>query len=342
MGLLAYKDIERNILNHIYHPVYLLHGTEPYFIDLISSIIQNNVLDKNEIEFNLTILYGKDISASELVTHARRYPMVSNFQVVIIREAQDLQGFPPKDENHPLFKYLENPLSSTLLVFCHKYKKIDKRSKFYKTIEKKGIVLESEKLYEDKIPAWATEYLSSKNVKINPKAALLTCEHLGNDLSKIANELDKLLINIPSGGKVDIEEVEKYIGVSKDYNAFELQNAIGKRDHTHTFKILKYFEANPKEHPFVVNITILFQYFSKLMIYHSLTDKSKQTVASQLGVHPFFVNDYVNAARNFKSNQLKKIFHLLNEYDLRSKGVTNQSTSESELMKEVVLKIFNV
>ncbi|HNQ11907.1 MAG TPA: DNA polymerase III subunit delta [Bacteroidia bacterium] len=339
MPVVSYTDISRNIRNKIYHPVYLLHGTEPYFIDQISHQIQNEVLEDHEKEFNTSIVYGKDLSMNDLVSHARRYPMMSNFQMVIVREAQDLSGFPPKDDSHPLFKYIENPLSSTLLIFCFKYKKLDKRSKFYKSIEKKGIVLESDKLYDDKIPAWATEYLKMKNIRISPKAALLACEHLGNDLSKISNELDKVLINIPKDGNIDVEEIEKYIGISKEYNVFELQNAIGKKDFQKTFKILKYFESNQKEHPFVVNLTILHQFFVKLMIYHSLNDKSKQNVASAIGVHPFFVSDYTSAAKKYSITQLKNIFHLLHEYDLKSKGVENVSSSDGELMKEMVSRI---
>jgi DNA polymerase III subunit delta len=321
--------------NQIYYPVYLLHGEEPYFIDIVSDFIEQNVLNDLEKEFNQTIVYGKDCDVPTLVSYARRFPMMANYQVLIVKEAQDLVK---PDE---LQSYIENPLTSTILVLCHKYGRVDGRLSWFKSVQKHGIVFESKKIYDNKIPDWIHGYLKDAGYTISPKAAEMLTEFLGADLGKIVNELQKLLINIPAGSEITEEYVEKNIGISKDFNVFELQKALGKKEILKANQIIRYFGANPRENPLVKVIPILSAYFSKLLTYHYLPDKSKNAVASALSVNPFFVADYQVAARNYPVGKLVSIISVLREFDLRSKGVDNGSATDGELMKEMIFRILH-
>ena len=341
-------QIIADLKKKVYHPVYFLMGEEPYFIDLISDYIEKNILDETEKEFNQTILYGRDINVLSLISHAKRYPMMANHQVIIVREAQnikDLTGREKQDKNDksksPFLEYIENPQKSTILVICYKYKTLDKRTSKAKTIEKRAVLFESKKLYENQIPNWINNYLRDKDYIIGPKASLLLSEYLGADLSKIANELDKLMLNIPAKSEITAEQIQNNIGISKDYNTFELQKALGTKDILKANRIVNYFAANPGEHPLVMTVGILFSYFSKIIIYHYLSDKSKNNAASALGVNPFFISDYEKAARNYGIGKLKTIISDLREYDLKSKGLDNVTTSEGELLKELVFKILH-
>jgi len=321
--------------NQIYYPVYLLHGEEPYFIDVVSDYIEENVLSDLEKEFNQTIVYGKDCDVPTLVSYARRFPMMANYQVLIVKEAQDLVRI------EELQSYLENPLKSTILVLCYKYGKFDRRKSFYKSVEKHGVAFESPRIYDNKVPEWINEYLRKRNYTITPKAAVLLTEFLGADLGKIANEIQKLLINIPAGAEINEDYVEKNIGISKDFNVFELQKAIGRKDVVKANQIILYFAANPRENPLVKILPILFSYFSKVLLYHYLPDKSKNMVASALSVNPFFVADYQQAARNFPVGKVVSVISNLREYDLKAKGVDNASATDGELMKELIFKILH-
>ncbi len=269
-------------------PVYLLHGEEPYFIDLISDAIEQTVLDDSQKGFDQSVVYGKDADFSNIISMAKRYPMLSNHQVIIVKEAQNLKW---KDDEF-LLKYLEQPTPSTVLVFAHKYSKFDKRKKSYKSMEKAGIVLESNKLYEDKVAGWINEQLNASGRKVHPQAAALMAEYLGTDLSKIANEIEKLQLNIPVEKEITAVDVEQNIGISKDFNVFELNTALSKRNALKAFQIVDYFAANPKSNPMPVVIGSLGTYFTKILKYHYLPDKSSAVAAKQLGVHPFFVREY--------------------------------------------------
>ena len=343
-----FNQIITSLKNKVYHPVYFLTGDEPYFIDAISDHIENKVLDEAEKEFNQTVLYGKDVDVLTLIGAAKRFPMMANHQVVIIKEAQNINGLVAKDEDggkqkskHPFQTYIENPQKSTILVLCYKYKKVDKRTAVGKMLEKNTVFFESKKLYDNQVPDWINSYLKNKNYKIDPRASALLAEYLGTELSRIANELDKLMINLPEGSEITIDNIQNNIGISKDYNVFELQGALGKKDVLKANRIINYFAANSKEHPMVVTVGSLYNYFSKVLIYHSLPDKSKNNAAAAMGVNPFFVSDYERTAKNYPAGKLKSVFSVLREYDLRSKGYNNASAAEGDLMKEMVFKIMH-
>jgi DNA polymerase III subunit delta len=332
---ISFENLLSDLKNQIYHPVYLLHGEESYFIDAVSDYIEQHVLSDLEKEFNQTIAYGKDSNVMTLVSYAKRFPMMANYQVLIVKEAQDL------DKIEDFQSYIEHPLASTILVLCYKYNKIDKRKGFYKAIEKHGVTFESAKLYDNKVPDWISDYLRQRKYSITPKAAALLTEFLGADLGKIVNEIQKLLINIPAEAEINEEYVEKNIGISKDFNVFELQKALARKEVVKANQIILHFAANPRENPLVKIIPILYSYFSKVLTYHYLPDKSKNSVAAALSVNPFFVADYQQAARSFPVGKTISVISLLREYDLKSKGVDNASASDGELMKELIFKILH-
>ncbi|MCX6278585.1 MAG: DNA polymerase III subunit delta [Bacteroidetes bacterium] len=328
-------NILSDLKNRIYYPVYLLHGEESYFIDVISDYIEKNVLSDLEKEFNQTIIYGKDTNVPTLISYARRFPMMGNYQSLIVKEAQDLEKF--EDLQH----YVENPLPSTILVLCYKYNKLDKRKVFYKAVEKAGVAFESVRFYDNKIPDWINEYLRERKYSITQKAAIMLIEFLGADLSKIVNEIQKLLINLKPGTEINEDDVDQNIGISKDFNVFELQKALARKDVYKSNQIILHFAANPRENPLVKVIPILTGYFTKLLTYHYLPDKSQNSVAASLGIKPFFVRDFQQAARNFPVGKLINVIAYLREYDLKAKGVDNASATDGELMKELIFKILH-
>jgi len=331
-----HKQIIQDLKNKVYHPVYFLTGDETYYIDLIADYIEVTVLDETEKDFNQTILYGKENDITTIIGAAKRYPMMANHNVVIIKEAQHLATQLDKLES-----YLENPTPSTLLVLCYKYKKVDGRKAIGKLLKKKAVYFESKKLYDNQVPDWITGYLKSKRYSITPPAALLIADSLGADLGKIVNELEKLIINVPEGNEITPETVEKNIGISKDFNNFELNKAIGTKDVFKANKIIFHFSKNEKDHPLVVTIGLMYSFFSNILKVHYTKDKSKNNLASVLRVSPFFVGEYEVAARNYPIRKSVKIIEYLRDYDLKSKGVNNASTSNSELLKELVFKILH-
>jgi DNA polymerase-3 subunit delta len=341
-----FNTIMSDLKKKAYRPVYFLMGDEPYFIDIISDYIEQNVLDDSEKEFNQSVLYGRDVSITDIIGAAKRFPMMSEYQVVIVKEAQDVKDLAKKeredkkDKQKSAFEaYLENPLPSTILVFCHKYKSIDKRTALAKLIDKNAVLFESKKLYDNQVPDWINNYLKARNYQINQRAAGLLSEYLGTSLSKISNELDKLIINLPPNSEITAEHIQTNIGISKDYNVFELQTAIGKKEVLKANRIINYFAANPKDNPMVMTVSSLYGYFCKLLTWHFVPDK--KAAASAMGVHPFFVAEYERAAKNYNVGKLKSIFGYLREYDLKSKGVDNGSATEGELLKELVFKILH-
>jgi len=341
-----FNQILSDLKKKVYKPVYFLMGDEPYFIDMISDYIENNVLDETEKEFNQSVLYGRDVSINDILSAAKRFPMMSEKQVIIVKEAQDTKDLVGKDKDdakakHPFIAYIENPQPSTVLVICYKYKSIDKRTSIAKVIDKNAVLFESKKLYDNQVADWIFNYLKSKDYTINQRAAGLLAEYLGTSLSKITNELDKLMINLPPKSEITAEHIQANIGISKDYNVFELQTAIGKKEVLKANRIINYFASNEKDNPFVVTISSLYSYFTKLLVYHFLQDKSKTSVASALGVNPFFVADYERAAKNFAPGKLKSIFGYLRDYDVKSKGVDKGSATDGELLKEMVFKILH-
>lgn len=317
-------------------PIYFLMGEEPYYIDRISEFIENNVLAEEEKGFNQMVLYGRDVSVDDIVSNAKRYPMMAEYQVVIVKEAQDLSRTIEK-----LAAYAENPQPTTILVLNYKYKKIDKRKALYKSLKKTGLVFESKKLYENQVADWIRRVLAGKKYSISPKAAQMLVEFLGTDLSKINNELEKLQIILPEGTQISPEHIEENIGISKDFNNFELRKAIGNRDDLKAYRIVKYFADNPKDNPMVVTVSLLFNFFSQLLHFHGLHDKSARNVASALKINPYFVNEYVTAARNFPMKKVSGVVATLRNFDVKSKGVGANAVPQGDLLKELLTKILN-
>lgn len=311
-------------------------GEEPYYIDKISDYIEDNVLAEEEKGFNQMVLYGRDISVEDIVSNAKRFPMMAERQVVIVKEAQDLAR-----QIEKLASYAENPQPSTVLVLNYKYKKIDKRKALYKSIKKTGVVYESKKLYENQVADWIRRVLSGQNYSITPKAAQMLVEFLGTDLSKISNELDKLKIILPKGTEISAEQIELNIGISKDYNNFELRKAIGEKNTLKAFQIVNYFADNPKDNPMVVTVSLLFSFFSQLLQLHGLSDKNPRNVASALKINPYFVNEYILAARNYPMRKVSAIVETLRTFDVKSKGVGANAIPQGDLLKELLVKIFN-
>lgn len=336
-------ELLKDLKNRKYKPIYLLHGEEPYYIDLVSDFVEHKLLSDAEKGFNQTVFYGKDTDIMSVLNASKRYPMMADYQVVLVKEAQDMKwGNDDADKKgiNPLLSYLENPLSSTVLVFCYKYGKFDKRKKTYKAIEKSGLIFESAPLYDSKVPGWIVDFIAGKGYKINQQASLMLAEYLGNDLSKIANELDKLMLNISAGQEINLKLIQDNIGISKEYNVFELQAALGKKDAFKANQIINYFEANPKANPIVLVLGNLNNFFSKVLVYHYVKDKSPQNLARELGVSPYFVKDYEQAARSYNYGKTMQIISYLREYDVKSKGV-DSNTDHGGLMKELVFKILH-
>lgn len=335
---MTFEQILKDLKNKIYKPVYLLMGEETYFIDEITNYITANVLTESEKSFNQTVVYGKDADAENIISGCKRYPMMSNYQVFVVKEAQSLKNI------ELLTHYVESPLESTILVIAHKYKKLDKRKKLYKLCKSAGVIFESNKLYDDKIPSWIESYVRTKNRGINPASSLLLTEFLGNNLSKIVNEIDKLILTLEEGEKeITAAHIERNIGISKDFNVFELTKALGVRDVLKCNRIIDYFSKNPSGLNHITpTISMLFNYFSKLILYHKIPNKSdRRNVASILGVNPFFVTDYQNAARNYTLGKLVRIISYLRDYDMKSKGVGSASPDTGGLLKELIYKILH-
>lgn len=330
------KQIVADIQKGNIKPIYFLMGEEPYYIDAVSDYIEKHVLSEEEKGFNQMVLYGRDIAIDDIVSNAKRYPMMAERQVVIVKEAQDLARTIEKLSN-----YAENPQPTTVLVLNYKYKTIDKRKSLYKTIKKNGVVFESKKLYENQVADWIRRVLSGQNYGIAPKAAQMLVEFLGNDLSKINNELEKLKIILPEGTQFTPEHIEQNIGISKDYNNFELRKAIGERNSVKAFKIVNYFANNPKDNPMVVTVSLLFSFFSQLLHYHGLHDKNPRNVASALKINPYFVNEYVTAARNFPMKKVSSVVSVLREFDVKSKGVNSNAVPQGDLLKELMVRILS-
>lgn len=327
-------QIVQEIKNGKIKPIYFLMGEEPYYIDKIADFINDNLLAEEEKGFNQMVLYGRDTSIEDIVSNARRYPMMAERQVIIIKEAQDLSKSIEKLES-----YAENPQLTTTLVFCYKYKKLDKRKKVYKAVSKNGVLFEGKRLYENQIPTWIQKTLKSRDYQISPKAAQMLLEFLGTDLGKIDNELQKLQLILPPGSTISPEIIEENIGISKDFNNFELRSAVGERDDLKAHRIINYFSQNQKDHPMVVTVSLLAGYFSQILQYHGLADKSKGNVAKVLKVNPFFVKDYITASGNYPMKKASMAIEHLREADVKGKGVGTAGISPGDLLKELLVKI---
>lgn len=335
---MTYEQILKDLQAGKVRPVYFLHGTEPYFIDLIADYAEKQLLSEAEQAFNLTVLYGKDADHLTVLDAARRYPMMAPRQVVILKEAQDMKSLPE------LKGYIEKPMETTALFVCHKHKKFNTATKFGATLKEHAVLLETKELYEDKMPAWVQEYLRAKKLKITPAALSLVVEYLGTSLSKVVNELDKLALNLKPGTEVDEAHIETHIGVSKDYNVFELHKALGERNLQRAGRIVNYFGANPKNNPFIGTIGSLYGFFSKVYMFQFVAGKNEKEQIEALQLrNDWFLRDYKLAAKNYSRAKLEDIIGYLHEYDLKSKGVNLDSShyDDGELLKELVWKILH-
>lgn len=329
------NDIVADIKRKNIKPIYFLMGEEPYYIDQISDFIEKNILDESEKGFNQQVMYGRDVTIEDIISAAKRYPIMAERQVIIVKEAQDLSR---NIEN--LVFYAENPQPSTVLVFNYKYKTLDKRKKLHKVISKSGLIFESKKLYENQVSDWIRRVLSGEKYQIEPKAALMLIEFLGTDLSKISNELNKLMLILSEGSIINDKHIEENIGISKDFNNFELRKAVGEKNTLRANRIINYFSENSKNNPLVVTISLLNTFFTQLLFFHGLLDKSKKSVALALGINPYFVDEYFLAARNYPIQKVTSIISFLRDADVKSKGV-GANQSQEDILKELLFKILH-
>lgn len=331
-----FEIILQNLKKNIIHPVYLFQGEEPYFIDVLSDYIEKNLLSEAEKGFNQTVFYGKDSNAVTIAESCLRFPMMASRQVIIVKEAQSLAKI------EVMASYAEKPLASTVLVLNYKYKNLDSRTRLAKAIKKNGVVFTSDKIKDYKLPEWIDGYLKNQNYTITPQAAQILTAYLGNDLGKVANELNKLVIAVKNSNKITPEDIEKNIGFSKEFNLFELQNALGEKDALKANQIIQYFGANPTQNPIQRTIVSLFGFYSKLFTIHFLPDKSERNVAAQLGMHPYFAKNMIAASRKYSPTKLYEIIGILREYDVKSKGFEVSTMVDSaDLQKEMIYKILH-
>ncbi|MBC7887666.1 MAG: DNA polymerase III subunit delta [Ferruginibacter sp.] len=319
--------------NKVFKPIYWLEGEENYYIDLVMNYAEHSILPESEAGFNLSVFYGKDASWSDVVNACMRYPMFAEKQVVLLKEAQQMKDL-EKLEN-----YIERPLASTIFVLSYKEKTLDKRTKFYKTISKAGVVFTSEKIREYKLAEWVTDYLKSQDFTMTPRAIGLLTEHLGSDLNRIVNELDKLTLNLGQRKTISEDDIEKYVGVSKEYNAFELQAAISKKDLVKAIRIIQYFESNPKAGPIQQLLPALYGFFSKLHIISGMADKTEAAVKPFFYNNPFAAKEAMTAVKLYRDEGVERALLLLHEYNLKSLGIHSPGTPDASLMKEMVVKM---
>jgi DNA polymerase-3 subunit delta len=337
-------EIIKDLKARKFKPVYLLQGEEPYYIDQIVDYMEAHILAEGEKGFNQTVLYGKDTDMPTILNAAKRYPMMSEYQLIIVKEAQDLKWGKETDggskEGDFVLNYFEKPLPSTILVLAYKYANFDKRKKVYKAINSSGIVFQSDPVRDYKLMPWIEDHIKRRGYKIEPQAAALMAEYLGTDLSKIANEVEKLCLNIDKSTVIQTDHIQRNIGISKEYNVFELQKALASRNVLKSNQIINYFAGNPKANPMIMVMANLNSYFTKILKYHYLPNKND--AARELGVSPYFVKDYEAAARTFSLGKTFDIINLLREYDLKSKGLDSTgSTADGDLLKELVFKMLH-
>lgn len=317
----------------IFKPVYWLEGEEPFFIDEVMHFAEHKILNEGEAGFNLTVFYGKDADWAAVVNACRRYPMFAERQVVLLKEAQQMRDI------EKLEGYIENPLLSTVFVVSYKEKKVDGRSKLAKTLKQKGELLTTKKLYDNQLPEWANQVIQQLGLSISQKALMLLVDHIGNDLSRIQNEVEKLSINLGARKNITEDDIENYIGVSKEFNVFELQDALVKKDVSKAIRIVQYFAANPKAAPIQLILPSLYNFFSKVYMVIAASGGDEKSIAASIGVHPFFIKDYMLAAKNYKQEGVERTLLLLHQYNLRSIGIHDAGTSDADLLKEMIIKM---
>ncbi len=332
---MTYEAIQKELDQKKYRPIYFLMGEEPYFIDKIIARIENEVLDESEKGFNQNVLYGKDVTVQDIVSEAKRFPMMSERQVVIVKEAQHVRNI------DDLKSYAEQPQTSTVLVIAYKYKKLDKRKALAKELAKNHVLMESKRLYDNQVAEWVTKMIRDSGYKVSPKAVALLTEFVGSDLGRMNQEVEKLMLVVPKGGEVSADVIERNIGISKDFNNFELQKALGQGDIVKANKIVHYFAQNPKDNPLVMTISLVFSYFTKVMLVHTNVGKTQNEMASALKVNPYFLKDYVTAAKRYPLKKCLRIIGYIREADARSKGLGGGDISQEDILRELLFKILH-
>lgn len=335
------EDVLKDLKNGKYAPIYFLQGEEPFYIDQILGYIEKNAIDESQRGFNQVVLYGKDVDTGTVISNARRFPMMGDRQVVIVKEAQELKDLTKAESVKLMEAYLQHPLPSTILVFGHKYKKVDGRSSLAKSFDKYAVLVTSDKMYDNKLPAWILGYVKEKGFSIHDKAVQMLADNIGNNLERLGNEIDKVLINFKDKGEIDPATIQKHVGISKDFNVFELQKALAVRDILKVNQIVNYFSANPKSNPIIPIVASLFGYFTKLMLIHHSKDKSERHLASTIGVHEFVLKEYLMAARNYSLPKVIDNIHHIRQADLQSKGIDSGAMSEGEILKELTFKLMH-
>jgi DNA polymerase III subunit delta len=333
---MALEKILTDLKKHTYKPVYWLEGEEEYFIDQVIDYAEKNILSENEAGFNLTIFYGRDTSWPDLFNACRKYPMFSDRQVVLLKEAQAMRDI------EKLEAYVEKPLASTLLFVAYKGKKIDGRTRLSKLLKEKAVLLTTKKKYDNELPEWTSDLIKSKGYSITNKALFLLIDHIGNDLSRLNNEIDKLTLNLQSRKNITEDDVETFVGISKEFNVFELQQAIANKDLYKAIRIIKYFESNPKAAPVQLIFPSLYNYFSKVHMIYSVPSRDEKSVAAAIGVNNYFVRDYLQTALKFSSSEIEKILLLLHQYNLKSIGINDIGSTDAMLLKEMTVKMIGL
>ena len=330
-----YNEILGDLKKKIYAPVYFFQGEEPFFIDQLVKYMEDNVLDETARDFDLLIAYGRDVVPADLVLSARAFPMMGGYRLIIVKEAQDIRKWEPIEE------YVKSPSLSTILVFSHKHKKLDKRKSLYKLLNKSEdvVLFESNKLYDNQIPGWIESWVKQQGFLIDQKAVLLLADHLGNDLGRIANELQKLSIILKPGEKITADHIEKNIGINKDFNIFELTKAIGKKDIAKSLQIIDYFEKDPKDNPLQMVVPMLYNYFIKILLIHKNRGLNKFKMAGLIGVPPSFTEEYITASRYFPLRSIPAIISEIKNLDLKTKGVLSVNSSDYGPLKEFIIKV---
>jgi DNA polymerase-3 subunit delta len=318
-----------------FKPIYWLEGEEPYYIDKVVEYAEHHILSESESSFNLTVFYGRDADWTAVINACRRYPMFAERQVVLLKEAQQMKDI------DKLESYIDNPLGSTVFVVSYKDKKVDARTKFAKLLKQKGEVVTTKKLYDNQLPQWAAEMVEGQGLSISQKALALLVDHIGNDLNRIQNEIEKLAVNLGDRKSITEDDIEKYIGVSKEFNVFELQDALAKKNLPKAIRIIRYFQSNPKAAPIQLILPSLYGFFSKVYMIFGAGTNDEKSIAAAVGVNPFFVKDYLAAARNYGEKGVEQTLLLLHQYNLRSIGIHDAGTEDADLMKEMVVKMMS-
>lgn len=318
---------------HQFKPVYWLEGEEEYYINKLMEYAEHRILPESERGFNLTVFYGKDADWPTVMNTCCRYPMFGERQIVLLKEAQQMRDI---DKLEP---YIQKPLSSTVFIVAYKEKKIDGRSKLAKLLKDKAVLLTTKKMYDNQLPEWANDLVKSKGYTISPKALALLVDHVGNDLSRIDNEIEKMLVNLSARNHITEDDIERYVGISKEYNVFELQDALARKDISKALRIIQYFESNPKAAPIQLILPALYNFFSKTYMIFGQSGADEKTIASSLGVSPFFVKDYMLTAKNYTYTGVESALILLHQYNLKSIGINNIATEDASLLKEMLIKM---